>query len=99
MEVTNFTFTLDQKLKKKMKSHKELNWSEIFRNAARAKIRELDNRESNIVSIHEITQELPEELLALFETEPTEKDEEEYRQLKELEKERIQKQKSIELED
>jgi len=95
----NFTFSLDKDLKKKMKRYKEVNWSEIFRIAAKKKIKELDNQESNVFSIQDITQKLSKDLLSIFETKPDDKDEEEYQKLRNIEEQRIQKQKSLELED
>ena len=99
MGVTNFTFTLEKKLKEKMKSYKEINWSEIFRNAAKAKINKLEKYEHNIVDIKEIAANLPKELLDYFLSDPNDTDEKDYKKLKELEKQRIYNLKLLELEE
>lgn len=99
MGVTNFTFTLEKTLKNKLKSHKEINWSEIFRNAAKAKIKQLEKYEQNIVDINEIAANLPKELLDYFLSDPNDTDEEDYKKLKELEKQRIDNLNLLELEE
>ena len=99
MGVTNFTFTLEKTLKNKMKTHKEINWSEIFRNAAEAKINELDKYKHNIVDINEIAANLPKELLEYFSSDPNDTDVEEFKKLKKLEERRMNNLKLLEFEE
>ena len=81
-----------------MKSHKEINWSEIFRETARKKIVVLEYESKEYFTMAEIEDALPQEIQSLLEEEskkPEEEDIEEYQKLKELnEKRRLELKKS-----
>ena len=99
MAQTNFTFSLEEELKNKMKSHKEINWSEIFRETARKKIVMLDYRSKDYFTIAEIEEALPKEIRSLLDKESKKNDKEdliEFKKLKELEEKRMLELKRLE---
>ena len=92
MAQTNFTFSLDEKLKKKMKSHKEINWSEIFRETAREKIVVLEYQSKEYFTMAEIEDALPKEIQSLLDAESKKNNDEdvkEFQKLKNLSKKRM----------
>ncbi len=93
MAQTNFTFSLDEKLKMKMKSHKEINWSEIFRETARKKVVVLEYEAKEYFTMAEIEDALPKEILSLLDAESEKnfsEDTKEFQKLKNLSKKRMQ---------
>ncbi|NVM03548.1 MAG: hypothetical protein HWN67_14560 [Candidatus Helarchaeota archaeon] len=85
--MTNITFSVDEKLHKKMKAHPEIKWTEILRRAIIAYLKKIET--PNQISVEELRNQLDNETLDILDNLDTEKEIEYYKKIKELESERM----------
>lgn len=85
--MTNITFSVDEKLHKKMKAHPEIKWTEILRRAIIAYLEKIET--PNQISVEELRNQLDNETLDILDNLDTEKEIEYYKKIKDLESERM----------
>lgn len=87
--MTNITFSVGEKLHKRMKSYPEIKWSEILRRAIRDYLRKIE--EPNQRSVKELRKDLSEEILRLIDGLDFEEEIEFYKGTKKMETERLER--------
>jgi len=87
--MTNITFSVDDDIHKKMKSHPEIKWTEILRRSILDYLKEIEER--NVVSIEELRNQLNEKTLSTIESLEENEEIVFYEEVQKKEKERIKK--------
>ena len=92
--MTNVTFSVDDDLHKRMKEHPEINWTIILRQSILDHLEKVEGKD--LVSIEEFRENLPHKTLKMINDLEGKKEIEFYEKTKKMERERLEKQQTLE---